>query len=519
MSECSLCTQLFLYRFMLMLSFTSCRPPLVGSLVLLCCLLGAGVDIVHPQKTQPLQTEGQQPEKIFRAGAATSNITPALGEPIVGGFSPRPAKHIHDELHARCLVLDDGQTKLAIVLCDNVGIPREVFDAARKQIEEQTDLQGDHMLMAATHTHSATSARTDQRLVVSEHLNEYQQFLARRIAEGVRRAHHNLQPARIAWYRAEEPGEVFNRRWVMSAGAHLQNPFGGMDQVRMNPPRGHEGLIRPAGPTDPEIAFVSVQSREGRPIALLANYSLHYVGGTGPDEISADYFALFADRVQQLLEADRLDPPFVGMMSNGTSGDVNNIDFRGPAPRHKPYEKMRDVAHKVAGAVYEAHQHLKFNDWVPLAAVRQDLELDVRKPTSQQLAAARALLDRPEGAPHMHHVYERAYARRLLLLDEAPKQVSVPLQALRIGDLGIAAIPFEVFVETGLDIKEKSPFKQSFTISLANGSYGYLPTPRHHVLGGYETWQGTNLVEVEASTKITQALLEHLKSLAAEPVQ
>src|SRR3990167_9739787 len=96
---------------------------------------------------------------VLRAGAATSNITPPLGELIVGGWQPLPAEHIHDELHARCLVLDDGRVKLVLVVCDNVGIPVEVFDEAKRQLHDATDLPTTHMLMAATHTHSATTAR------------------------------------------------------------------------------------------------------------------------------------------------------------------------------------------------------------------------------------------------------------------------------------------------------------------------------------------------------------------------
>jgi hypothetical protein len=83
----------------------------------------------------------------------------------------------------------------------------------------------------------------------------------------------------------------------------------------------------------------------------------------------------------------------------------------------------------------------------------------------------------------------------------------VLLQTFRIGDLGVAAIPFEVFTEIGLDIKARSPFKSSFTIELANGSYGYLPTPEQHKLGGYETWLGTNKVETLASRKIVSEIL------------
>ncbi len=76
----------------------------------------------------------QDAKPVFRAGAATSNITPPLGQPIVGGWKPLPAGHIHDELYARCLVLDDGRVQLAIVLCDNVGIPREVFELAKNKV-------------------------------------------------------------------------------------------------------------------------------------------------------------------------------------------------------------------------------------------------------------------------------------------------------------------------------------------------------------------------------------------------
>jgi hypothetical protein len=386
-----------------------------------------------------------------------------------------------------------------------------VFDAARKIASEATGIPPQNVLMSATHTHSAASARQGNRLIAAKELNEYQRFLAYRIADGLRRAANNLEPARIAWGSAQEPSEVFNRRWHMTPGPHLNNPYGGTDQVRMNPPRADKALLEPAGPTDPEIAFLSVQSRDGRPIALLANYSLHYVGGVRGADISADYFALFADRIQQLLEADRLDPPFVGIMSNGTSGDVNNINFREKAESRKPYEKMREVAHKVAARVYEAHQQLKFQDWVALDAAWQELPLAVRKPTPEQLAYAEKVSQRSKDEP-LRQPRENIYADRLKLQLEAPDEISAPIQALKIGDLSVVAIPFEVFTEIGLDIKAARPSKPTFTISLANGSYGYLPTPRQHLLGGYETWLGTNLVEIKASDKITATALELVRS-------
>src|SRR5215813_8726502 len=161
-------------------------------------LLLSSPDAAHDQDGRKPDSRLDGP-KVFRAGAAASNITPPLGEPIVGGWTSPPATHIHDELHARCLVLDDGRTKLGTVLCDNVGIPRQVFDAARALVQKESGIAGDHMLLAATHTHSATTARGENVLVADASLSAYQQFLARRIADAVRRAVNQLEPAEIGW--------------------------------------------------------------------------------------------------------------------------------------------------------------------------------------------------------------------------------------------------------------------------------------------------------------------------------
>ncbi len=452
-------------------------------------------------------------EKVFRAGAAMSNITPFLDMPIVGGWESSPAVHIHDELWARCLVLDDGQTKLAVVIIDNIGASRAVYDAAKKEIHEKVGIPTENMMMAATHTHSSVSARGDRRMAPEEKLSEYQTFVARRIADGVRRAVRNLEPAKIAWGSAQEPTQVFNRRYFMKPGTAIPNPFGGEDQVVMNPGQGDPNILKAAGPTDPEIVFLAIQSLDGRPIALLANYSLHYVGPGAGAVISADYFGEFADRIQQLLGADRLAPAFVGILSNGTSGDINNINWlQKDERRWRPYERQRYVADLVAQRVKEAYDQLQFVDWVPLGAKQSELVLRVRKPTPEQIEYARAVLAKPADAKP-YHIRERTYAERVLNLVDAPDEVSVPLQAFRIGDLAICAIPFEVFVEIGLELKQESPFAKTFTISHANAHFGYLPTLQQHAWGGYETWLGTCNVEIEAAPKIVACLLGMLQEL------
>ncbi|MEO9003188.1 MAG: hypothetical protein ABI288_00550, partial [Ginsengibacter sp.] len=343
---------------------------------------------------------------VFRAGASTANITPYLGEGIAGGWLPLPlATHIHDELHVRSLALDDGKIQLVFVVVDNVEIPREVFDEAKRMIFEAIQIPKEHITMSSTHAHSSVWAGPEinppePSLSIRDHsakgsklpkpLDTYQQFVANRIADGVRVAVNNLKPARIGWGVGRVPQHVFNRRWKLKSP--VLNPFGKMEQVQMNPGIGNPNLLEPAGPTDPEVSFLSVQTLGGSPIAVFANYSLHYVGGVPKGDISADYFAVFADRIQELLKADRQDPPFVAVMSNGTEGDVNNINFGGKPEKYPPYAKMRIVANDVAQEVFRVYQGLKYKDWVPLGAAQMELTLNVRKPDSVQLAWAEKIV-------------------------------------------------------------------------------------------------------------------------------
>lgn len=451
-----------------------------------------------------LLAQAADPAPVFRAGAATSNITPELGSSMNGGFQDRQAVFVHDELHARCLALDDGKTKLVLVVADSCVIGRGIFDEAKKMVNEATGLPMENMLMSVTHSHSCGTA---QAVGQSEPSPMYQRFLARRIADGVRCALNNLAPAKIAWGKVDVPQHVFNRRWKMKPGGIPPTPHGvTTDQVKTNPGVNNPNLLEPAGPTDPEVCFISVQSVEGKPIALYANYSLHYVGGTGPGHLSADYYGVFCSQIGELLGAENQDPPFVGIMSNGTSGDINNIDCRGGQAKQPLYGQINLVAKDVAQAVAGACKTLKYQDWVPLGVAQKEVTLGLRIPTQEEVEQAREVTKQSKLFPRMETL-EQVYARETVLLADFPKEVSAPLQVLKIGELRVSAIPAEVFVEIGLGLKSRHA--QTFTVSLANAYHGYLPTPEQHKLGGYETWRARSAcLEADASTKIVAGLEE-----------
>ncbi|SVC53359.1 uncharacterized protein METZ01_LOCUS306213, partial [marine metagenome] len=326
---------------------------------------------------------------------------------------------------------------------------------------------------------------------------------------GIRQAASNRVPAKIGWGFGEMPSEVFNRRWHMKEGGIVENPFGNKkDQVRMNPPRRSPLLDRSAGPTDTQVPVLSMLHADGRPLALLSNYSLHYVGGTGPGTISADYFGVFADRIQELLKADRQQPPFVGMLSNGTSGDINNINFQGIPKRQPLYGQINFVAHKLADEVLKVHKIIKHHDWVALKAGQKDVSLGVRRPEGEEIARAKQLLEDAKDSQHLNK--NEIYAQETLRLTKYPPRMPIPLQALHIGDLRICAIPCEPFAEVGLALKDLR--KDTFVIGLANGYFGYLPTARQYALGGYETWRsGWSFLEVDSAKRVINALVELMK--------
>ncbi len=450
----------------------------------------------------------------LRAGASKADITPTKWPvDLVGSFSRRLADRAWDPLHARALVLSDGNATVAIVTVDSCYVPINVFDEAKRRINEACSIRPDHMLMSATHTHSAPASR-DRREVKAE--PGYVERVTAGITAAVTQAHSQLEPAQIGHAVVPLPEHLHNRRWFMKPGGIVANPFGGTDDlVRMNPPRGKGLLDRPAGPIDPELSVLAVQSSGGRPIGLLANYSLHYVGGIPAGGVSADYFGEFAKLVEQELGHDDPDlPPMVGLLSNGTSGDVNNINFTDPQPRKKPFEQMRYVARSVADHAITAARKTEYRSDVSLAVAERRVSIDNRRPTGVQIDRARQVLATEDESSLPKRA--KQYAKWVIALSEPPFESEVVLQAMRIGDVAITAIPCEVFTEIGLELKSTSPLKSTFNTSLANGHYGYLPTPQQHRLGGYETWLGTNRLEKKASVKIVKVLQELLAETVAK---
>lgn len=427
-----------------------------------------------------------------------------------GGFRANVATSAHDPFFARALVLSDQETTVAMVVVDSLGAAPEVLEEAKELASVETGIPTSQMLICSTHTHSGppSNAKDGPAPAVA-----YRGRLVNGLAESIIRAHGSLEPSEFGASAHPLSDEVRNRRWYLKPGKMPLNPFGKLDEVKMNPGYSPDVLDRPAGPIDPDITVISIRNRRHKPLALFANYSLHYVGGIPKGQLSADYFGEFSRLMPNRLRAGE---SFVAMMSNGTSGDINNLPFLIARPPREPFEQVRIVAQKAADTAWIAyHTIAQHHQDVALDMREREITLEYRRPSDEELAEAKEVLaikdqEAIEKLPRLAQNYARQTVRAA---ERQERDVTVKLQAIRIGDFAVCGIPFETFVEIGLELKDLSPFEQTMVIGLANGRYGYLPTPRQHRLGGYETWLGTNKVQKDASDILVKNLLEMLAEM------
>ncbi len=469
----------------------------------------------------------------LRAGAAAVEITPTEFPRIIsGGFLENRAQRAHDRLFARALVLDDGRTRLALVVVDTLMMPRRLLDHAKQEAAQRTSIPPDHMLIAATHTHSAPSVMGALGTPADE---PYAQRLPGWIAEGIARAASRLVPVRVGWTAVDLPQYTNCRRWIKRPDRIATDPFGQATvRAMMHPGYQNPDYVGPAGPEDAGLTLVAFEALEwpaakpatdagapgagaaagtgtNKPLAVLANYSMHYYGAS---PVSADYFGRFCDRLAQRLrqgkpaEGGAADTPVV-IMSQGTSGDLHWMDYSRPA--NPP--GLDAYANAVAEAAFQAFQKIAWQPGADLAMAQRKVVLRRRVPDEARLAWAQKIVEAMKDRRKPANIPE-VYALEQFYLRDDP-QAELIVQAVRIGQLGIVALPNEVFGITGLKIKAQSPLETTFTIELANGAEGYIPPPEQHRLGGYTTWPArTAGLEVQAEPVLVETALGLLEQVA-----
>jgi len=401
----------------------------------------------------------------MKVGISSVNITPPIGVPMAG-YSARmgSAKEIHDDLYAKAIVFNDKDTKAALVRCDLIGLERDFVEETRRLIESETGIDRNNIMITCTHTHSGPI--TDSLI---PDLDAWMKVLSRKIKGAVIAANRNLKEAKIGFNCGSVEGIVINRR-------------------------------KPGGPVDTEVGIIRIDDLAGNPMAVLINYACHAVV-LGPDNllISADYPGFVMNFVERNLGVPAL---FV----NGACGDINPLD-KLTVMRQK---RKEDIYDRHGGTFEEAK---RLGNMIGAEAVKvflgteteNDLELKVASreikiplvdlPSIDELKRMleenenlfRKLVSEKDAAHAFRIAMLIQYARSTIKYVESGENVRpTEIQVFRIGDGVLIALPGEIFVEIGLDIKKKSGLKHTLICELANDAIGYVPTREAFKEPGYE---------------------------------
>jgi len=432
----------------------------------------------------------------MRVGFAQSDITPPVGAVIPGDFRKRTATGVHDPLHATACVISDGETAVAIVSVDAISVKRSLVESARKLAQSRCGIPAQNILIAATHTHSGGPTANVFECEADEN---YCDFVAEKIAEAIVKAWEGGSEAQFGVGVGHETRIAFNRRFVMRDGRHQTHPG-----------KGNPDIVRPAGPTDPDVGVMAFKGESGKVLGFIVNFACHctVMGGT---EFSADYPFYLTEVLKKEFGEQCLT-----VFLQGASGDVTQVAntlLREPEFGEKWAWR---IGTRLGGEVVKTFALMDFANSVPLQVASSKVRLVRRRVPENLLEEAKRVLS-DDGAPDV----ERIYAREVLLLAEEAREqpfVEAEVQVIAIGRCAIVTIPGELFCQFGLDIKRASPFPTTFVATCANGMVGYLPTPEAFKGGGYEVRLArSSQLMPDAGNQLVGEALKLLQSLWLPP--
>jgi hypothetical protein len=414
----------------------------------------------------------------MRVGVASTDVTPPLGIGMAGYYHERGADGVLDPLASKAVVIEVEGERVALVAVDILGITRAIVEQARANIEQTTGIKGANVMITATHAHTGPELanRTLNRAKQSNQQASaiiYTEKLPKLIAESVRTANGQLQPARASAAHGRCENLAFNRRYYMRDGSVHWNPG------KMNP-----DAIRAAGPTDPEVGILYIEPEEGRTpaqaIATYVNFAMH-PDTTGGSKFSADWPGALSRVLSTYHGSNHLT-----LVANGACGNLNHFDVFSSWPNSGPFERNR-IGTILGAAVFQGYRELKPLGAGPLRVQREIVELALPEITPVQIEEARQIAASTKddrGANFMKLVRAN---RALEIAEREGRPLQAEVQVITLGrDAAWVGLPGEVFVELGLSIKKQSPFPYTFVVELANDTLGYIPDRRSYAEGAYE---------------------------------
>ena len=411
------------------------------------------------------------------AGMAIIDITPPVDYRMSGYFRERLSTGTLNPLHAKAIVLRQGDERAALVFCDIIGLSLDVSSRARKQAAQKTGIPPENILIAATHTHTGplyfgALRKHFHDLAVTEHGSDpyekvdYPSELATKIAKVITQADAVAKPVSLEAGVANQQGLSFNRRFHMKDGT-----------VRFNPGVLNPDIVRPAGPIDPDVGIVFFRdANAGSAAGALVNFALHLdtVGGT---KYAADY-PFYAEQALR----ETFGQNFVLFFATGTCGDISHIDVT-----KRERLKTEHIGRTLAGTVKAKVPDLKTIAEPALAVRSEIVHAPLQHYGPDKVAWARENVEKV-GMRELSFL-EQVEAYKILAIGmRGGETIPLEVQVFRLSrDVAVVGLPGEVFVDIGLAIKRASPFPTTLVIELCQDAPGYIPTKKAFAEGSYET--------------------------------
>ena len=399
---------------------------------------------------------------LVRTGCAQQVITPPLGVSLAGYFHDRVAAWKRDDLYARAVVIESQDARLALVSCDLISPEQEIMDAAKEIISGEIGIQPDHVLICTTHTHTGPELRENRSVPQA---GEWVEGLPRLIADAVKAASDSMFIATLRPGRTRVEGYSFNRLFRMKDGSEL---FG----------RREEEMVGVAGPIDPELQTLSLVDEEGKLRALVVHFALHpdVIGGGSADFISADWPGEIARNIAAVYGEE-----VVTLFLQGTAGDINHNPHEPTFLPTRGAEKAVQLGRGIAGAAMSAAERAEPMTVVKLAVRMETLSIPYYTRDEAFMAEIEELKRKPDLTPFDRYTIEKGES-----WPHDGKSAEVPVQTMRIGEIGLVGLPAEIFVRIGLEIKQFSPAMFTFVVELANASVStYVPSTDQAERGAY----------------------------------
>ncbi len=422
-------------------------------------------------------------------GFGVSDITPPLGLAMAGGLDPRTNRGTGDPLQAKTLYVRGRGGAVAIVGVDLLGLPRDVADAAIDAAARRAGLDPAAILIACSHTHSGPYMINPPHCdgLVDE---PYVTSLPERIAASIAGAVDAAQPAtfslgRSLVYHGFHHRRVTTKHDGLAVNTWMRGLLNDLDTVPQ--------VLGTAGVVDPELWVARFDAPDGGTLGMLINFSVHVNARFG-DTWSADYPGVMAARM-----AEAFGPATVSVFTPGACANVN--------PTRNGDQWLEGADFFAAQALDAARRARRIEGPIAVNATRHDVAVPRRDPASQRDGAIERLCWGSGGGRR------DVFGPSLKWVAGLPSQQIVPVNAARIGPLGIATNAGELFVEWGLDIKRRSPFPHTIVTELTNDTIGYQPDAAAFAAEGYETLVGANRIAPEGIQSLIDSAVQQLETL------